>query len=278
MIMQLALRPYVSVASVAVLGVGLICVTPAADPRIEQLAVQLTAVEALSDLVGPIDTVVSSLGGLSTELSGVLPSLGDISGTLADAASALPADTLELFDPAFWQQFWADLLDPTSGGGAWLMLTGAFAQLPVIGPFFGALGLAGIFFGLGLVEVWDQILHALGIQPFAAAAEGLGTGLQALSDTALAGAIDPALPAGVATGLADIPSLFSGAVAVLDPSAVVQDISTATDPIALTSILDLAPIADIGTAIDPAAIADIGAVVDVGTISDLGGMLTSLIP
>jgi hypothetical protein len=276
MIMQLALRPYVSAASVAVLGAGLIHVTPVAAPHIEQLAVQLDAAETLSDLVGPVDTVVSSLGGLSAELNGVLPSLGDISGTLADAASS--ADPLMILDPAFWQQLGADLLDPTTSGNVGWMLTDALAQLPVIGPFFGALALTEIFLSLALVEVWNQIADALGIQPAAAAAEGLGTGLQALSDTALAGVIDPALPASVTTGLADITPLFSDAVAVLDPSAVVQDISTAMDPSALTSLLDLAPIADIGTAIDPAAIADIGTVMDAGTISDLGGIMTSLIP
>jgi hypothetical protein len=266
MIMELALRPYVTVSAVALIGAGLIQVTPVVAPHIEQRAVQLAAAEALSDLVGPIDAGVNSLGGLSAELSGVLPSLGDLSGTLANAASALPADTLMIFDPAFWQQFFAVLVDPTAGGGAWIMLTEALASLPVIGPIFGALGLAEIFFGLGLVEVWSQIAQALGIQPAAAAAEGLGSGLQAVSDTALAGVIDPALPAGVSTGLADITSLFSDAAAVLDPTTLVQDLSTAFDASALTSILDLAPLADIGS------------VVDAGTISDLGGILTSLIP
>src|SRR6516164_5982980 len=116
MIMQLALRPCMSAASVAVLGAALIHVTPAAAPHIQQRAVQLAAAGALSDLVGSIDAGVNSLGGLSAELSGMLPSLGDLSGTLADAASSM--DTLELLDPAFWQQFWADLLDPTAGGGA----------------------------------------------------------------------------------------------------------------------------------------------------------------
>jgi hypothetical protein len=80
MIMQLALRPYAT-AGVAVLGAGLIYVTPVTAPHIEQRAVDLAAAETLSDLVGPIDAVVSSLGGLSGELSGVLPRLGDLSGT-----------------------------------------------------------------------------------------------------------------------------------------------------------------------------------------------------
>src|ERR1700733_10778691 len=98
MIMQLALRPYAT-AGVVVLGAGLIYVTPAAAPHIEQRTVELAATETLSDLVGPFDAVASSLGGvggslwdsvtaalapeggaLSSELSGVLPSLGDLSG------------------------------------------------------------------------------------------------------------------------------------------------------------------------------------------------------
>jgi hypothetical protein len=262
--MQLALRPYASAASIAVLGAGLIYVTPVAAPHIEQRAIHLAAAETLGDLVGPVDAVASSLSGLGADLSGVLSSLGDLSGTFTDAASALPADTLELFDPAFWQQFWADLLDPNTGATAWSMLTDAVQQLLVVS---GAYIFAVTFWGTAyLVSILQEIAQTLGIQPFAAAAEGLGSGWQGVSDTALAGVIDPALPASATTGLADITSLFSDAAAVLDPTTLFQDLSTAFDASALTSILDLTPIANIGTG------------VDAGTISDLSGMLTSLIP
>ena len=61
--MQLALRPYAT-AGVAVLGAGLIYVTPVTAPHIEQRAVDLAAAETLSDLVGPIDWSVSYLSAL----------------------------------------------------------------------------------------------------------------------------------------------------------------------------------------------------------------------
>jgi hypothetical protein len=226
MIMQLALRPYAT-AGVVVVGAGLIYVTPAAAPHIEQRTgtVELAATETLGDLVGPFDAVASSLGGvggslwdsvtdalapeggaLSSELGGVLPSLGDLSGTLADAADSTD----------FWGQVEA-----------------FFGSL----VFLGALVFAG-FLG-GLQTIWEELLTALGIEPASA--------------------------------------LTAAATEVLDPSA-------------LTSALDLNPLADIGTAFDPAVLADIGpafdpaVLADIGTvlstsaIPDLGGILTSLIP
>jgi hypothetical protein len=277
MIMQLALRSYVSAASVAVLGAGLIYVTPVAAPQIAQRAVQLAAAEGLSDLAGPLDAVVSSLGGLSGELSGVLPSLGYLSGTLADAASSQA--TLELLDPVFWQEFFNALLNPNVGESAWLMLTGALEQLPVVGPLLEGFGLFVVFpVSLLLAYGWSLISEALGIPPYAAAAEGLGTGLQGVYDAAVAGVIDPALPAGVSTALTDITSVFSDVAGALDPTALVQDVTTVLDPSALTSVLDLTPIADMGTVVDPGGFADIGASLSIGTIPDLGGILTSLIP
>jgi hypothetical protein len=277
MIMQLALCPYVSAASVAVLGAGLIYVTPAAALHIEQRAVDLAAAETLSDLVGSIEAGVNSLGGLSGELSGLLPSLGDLSGTFADAASSQA--TLELLDPAFWQQFGAALLDPFSGESPGLMLTGALEQLPVIGPIMESFGLFVVFpVSLLFAYVWSEISQAFGLGPYAAAAEGLGTGSQGVYDAALAVVIDPALPAGVSTALGDITTVFSDAAGMLDPTTLIQDVSTALDPSALTSILDLNPIAAIGAVVDPAGLADIGTMLSTSTIPDLGGMLTSLIP
>jgi hypothetical protein len=275
MIMQLALRPYAT-AGVAVLGAGLIYVTPVTAPHIEQRAVDLAAAETLSDLVGPIDAVVSSLGGLSGELSGVQPRLGDVSGTFADAAST--STGLDLLDPAFWELFWYDLTDPSSGSAAELLLVGAIEQLPVIGPLLVGFGVALFPVILLLAYAWTEISQALGLDPSAAAAEGLGTGLQGVYDAALAGVIDPALPAGVSTALGDVTPVFSDAAAVLDPTTLVQDVSTALDPSAVTSVLDLNPIADIGTVIDPAGIADIGTLLSTSTIPDLGEILTSLVP
>jgi hypothetical protein len=275
MIMQLALRPYAT-AGVAVLGAGLIYVTPVTAPHIEQRAVDLAAVETLSDLVGPIDAVVSSLGGLSGELSGVLPSLGDLSGTFADAAST--STGLDLLDPAFWELFWFELTDPDAGSAAELLLVGAIEQLPVIGPVLVGFGVALFPVILLLAGAWAEISQALGLDPSAAAAEGLGTGLQGVYDAALAGVIDPALPAGVSTALADVTPMFSDAAAVLDPTTLVQDVSTALDPSAVTSVLDLNPITDIGTVIDPAGIADIGTLLSTSTIPDLGEILAGLIP
>jgi hypothetical protein len=275
MIMQLALRPYAT-AGVAVLGAGLIYVTPVTAPHIEQRAVDLAAAETLSDLVGPIDAVVSGLGGLSGEVSGVLPSLGDLSGTFADALPS--AAGLDLLDPAFWELFWFELTDPDAGSAAELLLVGAIEQLPVIGPTLELFGVALFPVILLLAGAWAEISQLLGLDPSAAAAEGLGTGLQGVYDTALAGVIDPALPAGVSTALGDVTPMFSDAAAVLDPTTLVQDVTTALDPSAVTSVLDLNPIADIGTVVDPAGLADIGTLLSTSTIPDLGEILTSLIP
>src|SRR6202012_215368 len=80
------------------------------------------------------------------------------------------------------------------------------------------------------------------------------------------------------------------ALGIQPASALTAAATEALDPSALTSAVDLAPLADIGTAFDPAAMADIGAafdpaaMADIGTvlstcaIPDLGGIRTSLIP
>jgi hypothetical protein len=199
MIMQLALRPYAT-AGVVVIGAGLIYVTPVAAPTIEQRVVELAATEILSDLVGPFDAVASSLGGvggslgdsvtdalapesgaLSSELSGVLPSLGDFSGTLADAA--------DITD--FWGQ-----LEAYFGGLV----------------FLGALLLAG-FIG-GLQSIWEDILTALGIEP-ASALTAAAT--DALDPSALTAALDLTPLADIGTafdpaGMADIGTAFDPAV------------------------------------------------------------------
>jgi hypothetical protein len=265
MIVQLALRPY-ALVGVAVLGAGLIYVTPTAALHMEQRTVNLAAAEDIIDLVNPIDAGFSTLTGAG-------------GSALASVTDALPsAADLELLDPAFWELFWFQLTDPDAGSAAELLLVGAIEQLPVIGPLLVGFGVALFPVILLLAGAWAEISQLLGLDPSAAAAEGLGTGLQGVYDTALAGVIDPALPAGVSTALGDVTPMFSDAAAVLDPTTLVQDVSTVLDPSAVTSVLDLNPIADIGTVVDPAGLADIGTLLSTSTIPDLGEILTSLIP
>ena len=68
------------------------------------------------------------------------------------------------------------------------------------------------------------------------------------------------------------------ALGIQPASALTAAATEALDPSALTSAVDLTPLADIGTAFDPAAMADIGTMLSTGAIPDLGGILTSLIP
>jgi hypothetical protein len=271
--MQLALGPYATVG-VAVLGAGLIYVTPTTASHIEQRAVELAAAEDIIDLVNPIDAGFSALIGTGgSALASVTDALTSGGGALsADVSDALSsAADLQLLDPAFWDMFWNALIDPNVGESPWLLLTGAIEQLPVIGPLLEGFGLFVVFpVSLLLAYAWSEISQLLGIEPFAAAAEGL--------------------PAGVSTALADLTPLFSEAAGALDPTSLVQDVSTVLDPGVLTSVLDLNPIADIGTVVDPAVLADIGTVIDpaaiadlgtvlsTSTIPDLGGVVTSLIP
>jgi hypothetical protein len=233
MIMQLALHPYAA-AGVAVLGAGLIYVTPVTAPHIAQRAVHLASAEDIIDLVNPIDAGVSALTGAG-------------GSALASVTDALPgAADLQLLDPAFWEMFYP------SGESPELLLVGAIEQLPVIGPLLESFGLFVVFpVSLLLAYAWSEIAPLLGLGTGAAAAEDLGIGLQGVYDSALG---------------------------VLDPTILVQDVSTALDPSAVTSVLDLNPIADIGTVVDPSGLADIGTVLSTSTIPDLGEILTSLMP
>lgn len=266
--MQLALRPCAT-AGVAVLGAGLIYVTPVAAPHIEQRAVELAAAGDSLDLLNPFDagfaTLTAAGGSALASVTDALTSGGGALG--AEVSDALPSSAgLDLLDPAFWDMFWNAVIDP-SGESPWLMLTGAIEQLPVIGPVLEGFGLFVVFpVSLLLAYAWSEISQLLGIEPYAAAAEDLGAGLQGVYDAGFAGVLDPALPAEVATPLGDIASAFSDTAAALDPTTLVQDLSTALDPGTLTSVLDLTPIADIGTALSTS------------TIPDLGEILTSLMP
>jgi hypothetical protein len=246
--MQLALRSY-AIVGVAVLGAGLIYVTPMTAPRIERRAVNLAAAEDIIDLVNPIDAGFSTLTGAGgSALASVTDALTSVGGALsAEVSDALPnAADLELLDPAFWELFWFELTDPDAGSAAELLLVGAIEQLPVIGPLLVGFGVALFPVILLLADAWSEISQALGFDPSAAAAEGLGTG--------------------VSTALADLTPLFSDAAGVLDPTSLFQDVSTAFDLNAVTTVLDLNPIADIGT------------VLSTSTIPDLGEILTNLMP
>jgi hypothetical protein len=211
MIMQLALRRYVVAAGVALVGAGLIQVTPVVAPHVEGRGVDLAAVESLSD---------------------VLPNLGDLTGTFADGASSLAALDEPLLDPGFWQAFWDDLLDP-SGQSPWLLLTGAVEQqFPVVGGILESFGLFVVLpASLLLGDIWSEISQALGLDPYAAAAEGLGTGLQGIYDAG-----------------------------VIDSTTLVQDVGTALDPSTVTSVLDVDPIADIATVVDPTTVPELAAI------------------
>jgi hypothetical protein len=189
-------------ASVAVLGAGLIYVTPVAAPTIERRAVELAAAGDLLDLVNPTDAGLSPL----------------IAEALTSGGGALSADSVDyqLLDPAFWQEFWFALLNPNVGESPWLMLTGALEQLPVVGPLLEGFGLFVVFpASLLLAYGWSLIAEALGIPPYAAAAEEL--------------------PAAVSTAMADIAPLFTDAAAVLDPSAI-ADLGTMFDPAAVADM------------------------------------------
>jgi hypothetical protein len=86
MIMQLAFRPYAT-AGVAVLGAGLIYITPVTAPRIEQRAVDLAAAEDIIDLVNPIDTGFSTLAGAG---GSALASVSDALPSAATWNSSIP--------------------------------------------------------------------------------------------------------------------------------------------------------------------------------------------
>src|ERR1700743_2543029 len=85
MSMQLALRPCAT-AGVAVLGAGLIYVTPTTTPHIEQRTVQLAAAEDVIDLVNPIDAGFSTLTGADGS------ALASVTGVLAPEGGALSSE------------------------------------------------------------------------------------------------------------------------------------------------------------------------------------------
>lgn len=222
--MERALR-LCATAGVAVVGAGLIYVTPVVSPTIERRAVQLVAAEDILDLVNPLDAGLSPLTGadgsaLASAADALNASGGALSAAVGDALPN-PADSIDyqLLDPAFWQDFWYALLNPNVGESPWLMLTGALEQLPVIGPLMAGFGVFVVLpVSLLLAYGWSLIAEPLGLPPYGAAVEEL--------------------PAAVSTAMADITPLFSDAPAMLDPGA----------------------IADFGTMLDPAAVADMGQV------------------
>lgn len=123
--MQLALRPYVTVG-VAILGAGLIQVTPVDAPHISQRTVDLAAAEMLGDLVGTLDA----------------PSLA-----AADATD-------------FWAQltaWWEQLPGILVGLTFWAEIFLAPIIMPVINFFYAVNDY--------LQEAWDWLAGALGLAP-----------------------------------------------------------------------------------------------------------------
>jgi len=243
--MQLAIRPYAAAVVVAVIGAGLIDVTPVAR-NLEQRSVRLSSIEIFSDLIGPVDATLGSLTAVSgsalASVTEALTSSGEaLSAASGDALSNLAElDIPPLLDPAFWQAFW-DLLADDPGNAFWMLLT----QLPVVGP---AVLLFDIFVLLPLASLfgswWTSISDAFGLD---------------------------ALPAAISTAVMDVGSGFSDVAGALDVA------SNSFDPSVLTSVLDLSPIADIGAAVDPSAVADMGTALST-TIPGVAEVLTSLVP
>ncbi|MCV7382389.1 hypothetical protein [Mycolicibacter longobardus] len=234
--MQLSLRPYVT-AGVAVIGAGLIHVTPPAAPDIGQPVVELAAAWDVVDLVDPVDAAVNSLGAgagpLVDSVAGILtPDAGALSPTVEAALpSPADADIPQFFDPAYWEQWWNLLLtgDPIN---AWFGLINGLASIPIIGPIFSVVGIVSFLLMLG------------GILPHPAEADGLATGLQDLHEATLPGDIDPAEPAvatalGDSAGLDDMSALFSGAAGLLEPVVVLEGPSAVLDPGAVLSIIPI---------------------------------------
>ncbi len=227
--MQLALRPYISAAGVAVVGASLIHVTPSAAPRINQRAIDLAAAETL--IAGPVDAAVSGLGGASGSLwnwvtealsadgealggdvSGALSSMGDVSGPLANGlSSVVGADSVD-----FWQTLWQQFYD---------------AVIPIVGPIelVGSIFLGGaILYADWFVQtIYDEIVSAFGG-----------------SAPAISEAMDPNALTAAATEALD-PSSWTSTLD-LNP---VADVGAAVDP---------AEIADIGMLLSTNTIPDLG--------------------
>lgn len=211
--MQLAIRPMVTFG-VAVIGAGLIQVTPLAEPPVGNRGVELAAAVDSIDLVGSVDALVA---GAWT--AGVGVSTADLGSEQPN-----PADmVLPLYlDPEFWQAWW-DELTTGSGVGAWFMLINAAAELPIIGPIFSVIGLASIFVPMWLATIPHIEFSGFDANP--AVAEGVGV----LGDSAA-------------------PDLDLGAVmSILDPSAT-GDLGSAFDSAGVADIAtvpDISPIPDL---------------------------------
>ncbi|MCV7277223.1 hypothetical protein [Mycolicibacter arupensis] len=191
--MRPTLRPFVT-AGVAVLGGGLISVTPIAAPAAHPPAVALAAAEVPGDLAGLVG------------------------GTWADAATS--EATLALLDPEFWQMFWADLFNPDAGSAAWLDLVGAIEELPLIGPLLWGVGLFVVFPGaLLLAYLWSQIAPSFDSPQFAAAADAA----VAFDPSSLIHDVSAMLDPGVLTSGLDLTSVVDVG-AVFDPDASLPDL------------------------------------------------------
>ncbi|MEB3024019.1 hypothetical protein [[Mycobacterium] crassicus] len=213
--MQLTIRPMVPLG-VAVIGAGLIQVTPLAAPTAGNRGVELAAAVDSIDLVSPVDALVTGAWtagvGVSTDaLGSELPNPADM-------------DLPTYLDPQFWQAVWGEL---TTGDvvGVWYMLINAGAEIPLIGPIFSFLGIASFLLPFLLAPFLPHSAEFSGLEANPAAADGVGV----LGDSA-AHDVD------------------TGAVmSILDPGAT-GDLGTAFDPAGVAGIAtlpDTSPIPDL---------------------------------
>ena len=243
-------RSHATVAA-AVVGACLIAIPSVVAPNVQQRAVKLAAAGNIIDLASSLAELPSTLtgdgasalasitdaltaggGALSTALDGALPDLGSILSVAADSAAADPVG-------GFLEQAYS-FIDQILAAGFGIL-------------FWGVLAPGVAFFQ----SAWQWFANAFGFNPYPAAAEALGAGLQGVYDPEV---IDAALPTGASTGLEDISSLFSG-IAGMDFSALAQDLNGALDPNAITGL---------GTLFDPTGIADIGTLLSTSLITDIG--------
>ncbi|WP_420109940.1 hypothetical protein [Mycolicibacter arupensis] len=164
--MQLSLRSCAT-AVVAVIGAGLIHLTPPPATDIGQPAVALAAAWDIVDLADPVDAILGA----------------------AAVRGPADADLPQYLDPEFWDYWWSSLgtADPID---LWFGLINALASIPLVGPVFSVVGLVSF------------ALLFLSGGPHDAVADGWATGLGAGFDT---GEVAQLADAGGGVGTADDP-------------------------------------------------------------------------
>lgn len=218
-IMQLTPGRYATATAAAVLGAGLIAVTPLAVPNTEQRAVGLTAAGDVLDLV----TLAPGGGSFSGALADELPLLGD----LGDAGVA--------------EATWIDAL-----------LVGAVILYQIVGVW--AINLYDWF----IREPLNWVLSLFGLEPLPFALEGLGVGFDfALPAEASTAPEEITSLLSGARGALDATTLAQDLSTALDPGDLtsIPDPSAMAD---FGTAFDTAGLADIDTLLSAALIADIG--------------------